>query len=1057
MPVNRRTFLAASGSTAVAAANARTAGAAQPTAPLAVRDPRTEYTVELLGTEVARPRLSWRLESGDGDVMQTAYRLRAGTAAAAADLWDSGLVATDACFEIAYGGAPLKPMQRVWWTVEVHDNHGRSAVSQPTWFETGLMGEWRAHWLNAESPDAEADRLAGLQWIWADVALDARPHGFRLDFDAPADLKSAEVLIAGKDWIRGVWANGEHLPTPDQPVPNWGTLVPVPAALKPGRNSVCVMVQAETTGFFPVDGGAFAALIRLHGKDGRTTRLVSGPQWKVAIAPADGWTAPGFNASAWNAAQKSGSDARNDPRPSEAPLLLRTGFKPRAKVVNARLYATALGAYDARLNGQRVTTARLMPEITVAKDHIFYQTYDVTALIQDGDNALGVVVGDGWYASPYGWRLERYGFGPAPRRLMAQLRLDYADGTSDWVVTGPDWRIGASPLLVSEIYNGEVFDARLRVMTATRPSWDQPGFDGASWRPAKTGDAPRTRILSQTGPLLKPQRTLRAGKITQPRPGVFVFDFGQNFAGYARMTVRGPAGTTVTLKFAEYLKASGEVDQANLREAKARDIYTLRGDDGGETWEPHFTYHGFRYIQVEGYPGTPTAADITGISFTSDCRETGRVTFDNALLQQVWQNALWSQRSNFYAIPTDCPQRDERMGWMGDIQVFLDAAAFNMDVDAFIRRFLTEVRAAQTPEGAYPIVVPQPLSFPDVVTAGWSEAGLILPWTLWRRYGDTSVIDANWDAMSKWMTYLAARNPDHVWRKDRGLDLGDWLSVDAVKPDDETTPRILCATAYWAFCAQMMHEMAEATGRAAEAATHAETRRRIGAAFARELVHADGVCGNGSQTSQVLSLHFGLVPEAQRAAAAKVLADDIRRRGMKLSTGFLGTPYLLDVLADAGHDDVVEGLLLQTGYPSWGYMPMKGATTMWERWNGDTGDLAMNSYNHYAFGAVVGFHYRRLAGIAPAAPGFRKLRIAPLYLPRVGAVKASYESCVGRIETAVDGDAKGVSSLTLAVPANVTAEVVLPQRAWRNLPSTARLDNGKLVFTVGSGRYRFRM
>jgi alpha-L-rhamnosidase len=404
------------------------------------------------------------------------------------------------------------------------------------------------------------------------------------------------------------------------------------------------------------------------------------------------------------------------------------------------------------------------------------------------------------------------------------------------------------------------------------------------------------------------------------------------------------------------------------------------------------------------------------------------------------------------------------MGWMGDIQVFLDAAAFNMEVDPFIRRFLLEARAAQRPDGAYPIVVPQPLSFPDVVTAGWSEAGIILPWQLWQRYGDTAVIDENWVAMEAWMAFVAQSNPDHVWRHDRGLDLGDWLSVDAIKPDDETTPRVVCATAYWAWSAALMAEMADATGRDDDARRYRDLRAAIGQAFAAEFVAADGTAGNGSQASQVLALFMDLVPADRRDAAAGVLAADIRRRGMKLSTGFLGTPYILDVLADAGRLEEVAGLLLQTVYPSWGYMPEKGATTMWERWNGDTGDLSMNSYNHYAFGAIVGFFYRRLAGIAPAAPGFRRIAARPLWLPQIGRVSARYDSLVGPIETSTEGNAERLTRFALSIPANTVAEVELPTGDWQAggqaldaHPAVRALTNDgtAIRFEVGAGRYDF--
>lgn len=1031
-----------------------------------VTDLRAEYTVDLIGTQVRHPRLSWRIE---GAGAQHSYRIRAAASAAALDagelIWDSGTVADAASFDIPYGGPSLAAMQRIWWTVEVTGDAG-STRSDPAWFEGGLMSsdDWRGDWIEAEDALAAADRAAGVSWVWGETALDARPHAFRLDFDAPDDLVAADVLIAGKDHLRGVWVNGVKSPLDwhldwDSYLPFWGTLGRYEGEVRPGRNSICALVEADTQGFFPVDGGAFAALIRLHRADERIERIV-GSAFRVMTQPPVHWTDPAFDAGGWGAMVPSTSWAQGDPRPAEPAMLLRKQFDVPKSVVAARLYATALGAYEAHLNGAKVSDATLAPEMSVAHRHVLYQTYDVTDRIVSGTNVLGALVGDGWYASPFGWRIERYGFGPAPRRFRAMLRIDYVDGTRDWVTTGPDWRIAPSPVQKSEIYDGETFDARL-----IQQGWDAPGFDDNDWAVARIGHSPTCALVAQTSPPLRRTGTRRAVTVSEPLPGRYVFDFGQNFSGWVRIRATGPAGTTITARFAELLNADGTADLANLRLARATDRFMLAGTGAGETFEPHFTYHGFRYVEVTGYPGVPTADEVEGVIVHSDCRETGAMRFPDApLLQSIWNNALWSQRSNFFSVPTDCPQRDERMGWMGDIQVFLDAAAFNMEVDPFIRRFLLEARAAQRPDGAYPIVVPQPLSYPDVVTAGWSEAGIILPWQLWQRYGDTAVIDENWDAMQAWMAFVARSNPDHIWRNDRGLDLGDWLSVDAIKPDDETTPRILCATAYWAWCAELMAQMAAASGRLVDAERYRSLRAAIGAAYADAFVGRDGVCGNGSQTSQVLSLAFDLVAPRLRARAAAVLAADIRARGMKLSTGFLGTPYLLDVLADAGLMDEVEGLLLQTGYPSWGYMPQQGGTTVWERWNGDTGDLSMNSYNHYAFGAVVGFFYRRLGGIAPAVPGFRRIAVRPLWLGQVGRVEARFESVVGTIATATDGDANGLTRLDLTVPPNALADVELPGGDWRDggialaaHPAVTNLHEGPDVvrFVVATGDYRF--
>lgn len=1033
---------------------------------LRVVDLRAEAIVDPIGIHVPAPRLSWRIESDGHGVVQSRYRIRA--EADGAVVWDSGEVASDASFAVPYGGPPLRPRQRVSWSVEIATADGRQAGSRPAWFEAGLLDTWGADWIEAEDDLAAADRMAGMAWVWSDTALDPRLHGFRLDLLVPPDVVHAEIAVAGKDHLRGVWIDG--LPAPldqpwgyDSPLPFWGSLAPVVAKLRPGRASVCVAVDADVTGFFPVDGGAFASLIRLHHADGRIDRIVSGPAWRVLPDPPAGWQDAGFDAGDWPCAVPSGSNAGNDPRPAEPAMLLRHDFVARGGIVAARLYATALGGHIATINGQRVSDAILSPEISVADAHVFYESVDVTGLIVPGANAIGLTVGDGWYASAFGWRIERYAFGPAPRRVRAELHIDHADGSRQRIATGPGWRIAPSPIMRSEIYDGETVDAR-----RTIAAWDHAGFDDSGWSTAAIGTAPDVALLPLVSPPLRAVDERRAVTVAEPVPGRFVFDFGQNFAGWARIAARGDAGTTITARFAELLGDDGTVDMANLRLARATDRFILAGTGARETFEPSFTYHGFRYVEIEGYPGVPEVEDVVGIVVHSDCRITGAMRFvDAPLLQTIWRNALWSQRSNFFAVPTDCPQRDERMGWMGDIQVFLDAAAFNMEVAPFLRRFLIDVRAAQRADGGYPIVVPQPQSYPPVVTAGWSEAGVILPYQLWQRYGDTAVIDENWTAMTRWMAHVAAANPDGVWRHDRGLDLGDWLSVDAVKPDDETTPRGLCATAYWAWTAELMAAMADATGRRDEAADYRALRLRIGAAFAVEYGGQGGRVGNGSQTGQVLALHMGLVPAEWRAAAARVLADDIRARGMTLSTGFLGTPYLLDVLADAGLLAEVEALLLQTRYPGWGYMAGQGATSVWERWNGDTGDIAMNSYNHYAFGAVVGFFYRRLAGIAPGAPGFGRIAVRPLWLPRVGRVEASYDSCVGRIATRTHGDGDGLTGLALSVPANTTADVELPmRRAWReggralrDHPAIHDLRDadGMVRFSIGSGDWTFAM
>lgn len=1002
---------------------------------------RAERITQPLGLEITRPRLSWALASREHGAVQSAYRVTAASSrahleAGRADLWDSAVVHSDRCFDVRYDGATLHSGQRVWWRVQVWDGHGRpSAPSESAWFEMGLLdpSDWQAEWLDIEDPQERADRAAGIHWIWTDApALAPEPQQFRYRLTLPEGVRRSQLWLSAKDDLLGVWIDGEPVTLPaERP---WGSMQRIVLPATPGMHVIAVSGRADPGTFMPGTGGALAALIKVWHTDGSIERHTSGPAWRASRTAPSGWTRPDFNDSAWPHARSAPTAPPCDPRPPRPAIFARREFTVAKPLARARLYATALGAYEPHINGERLGTARLSPEITVAGDHVLYQCYDATDRLHPGRNVLGALIGDGWYASAFSWMNERYSLAASPRRFLAQLVLEYTDGTRDTLVTDSSWRLAESMILSSEIYNGEDYDARLE-----RLGWDRSGHDASAWRAATVGARPRERLLAQVDPPIRATRTLAVRTVTEPRPGVYVCDFGQNFAGWCRLHVRGPAGTTVRLRHAEILHPNGEINTSNLRAARATDHYTLRGDPHGEVYEPHFTYHGFRYVEITGFPGVPTRESLDGMVVRTDAAETGALELEQPIAQQIWHNALWSQRSNFFGVPTDCPQRDERMGWMGDIQVFLDAAAFNMDVDAFIRRFMTEVRAGQTPDGAFPIVTPQPRSFPELVTAGWSDAGVILPWTLYRRYGDTAVIEDNWPHMQRWVDYVAEVNPDFIWRHRRGLDLGDWLSVVSTNPDvapnpaEATTPKVLVATAYWARCAALMAEMAGAIGHGDEADRYARMHRSIERAFVAEFVRADGTVGNGSQTSYALALRFGLVPQALRMHAGARLAANVERRGNLLSTGFLGTPCLLDALADAGQQRLAITLLLQTRYPSWGYMIDHGATTMWERWNGNAVDQSMNSFNHYALGAVVGFMYRRLGGIEEAAPGFRRIRVEPIFDARIPRVRAHYDSCLGPISTEIDGDAHGLGRLRLHIPANSVAAVCLPGRAlkWR--------------------------
>ncbi|HXQ09397.1 MAG TPA: family 78 glycoside hydrolase catalytic domain [Caulobacteraceae bacterium] len=995
---------------------------------------------------------------------QSAFRVRvgsseAGVAGGGADLWDSGRVGSDQSFDVAYAGKPLGSRQRCWWTVEVWDEAGEQlAAPPPNWWEMGLLepGDWTAAWLAVEGEEEREDRLAGLNWIWGDPP-DAEPaRRFRFCFELADAAEDAVLYIAGRDRLLSAHIDGGAIALPAWERNAFGRAGA--AELRLGRLGAGTHTLASEVRLsrnatrLPPGRGAFAALLKLRHADGRVSRLASGPGWRTALDAAEDWTRPGFDDAAWAAARPAAIDP-GQPLPPTPARLFRRDFALGKPVERARLYITALGAYEAFINGQRVGDGRLAPESTNFRKRALYRAHDVTTLLRHGANAIGAHVGDGWYASvvaPGG----RYAFGPPPRRLRAQLEVVFADGSTAVVRTDGDWRIGSSPVLTSEIYDGEIWDAR-----AEQPGWSAPGFDASGWPQARSATAPPCALVAETAPPIRPTMTLEPRTISEPRPGVFVFDFGQNFAGVCRLHVKGKAGDRVELRFAEILKADGEVDQANLRAAKARDIYILKGDPAGETFEPSFTYHGFRYVEVEGFPGTPTLEALEGVVLHSDLPIAGDLGIEQPLIGRLWRNSLWSQRSNFTGIPTDCPQRDERLGWLGDACVFWDAAAFNMDVYAFTARFTDDMRDAQTEAGAFSDYAPPAMRAGDEPAPGWADAGVVLPWTAWMRSGNTSVIDRNWDAIVRYLGYLEAANPDHLWRNKRGLDFGDWLALDAKQPGDPTTPKDLIGSAWWAHSAGLAAEMAAVIGRTDEAERFAALREQIAQAFQSTYVRADGGVGNDSQTGYILALQFGLVPEALREAAVERLVADIDRRDGALSTGFLGTPFALDVLADAGRAALVYDLLLRTEFPSWGYMAAKGATTIWERWNGDVGDVAMNSFNHYALGAVTGFLFRRIAGIAPAAPGFKQVAIRPVLDPRVKRGGGAFRSVLGPISTEWEQGEHGVVRLTALIPPNAQARVHLPARPGQRVQDDAGEPVAELARTpdeviveIGSGR-----
>ena len=735
-------------------------------------------------------------------------------------------------------------------------------------------------------------------------------------------------------------------------------------------------------------------------------------------------------------------------------------------VIRATLHATALGVFTVELNGTRVSDERLAPGWSAYQRRVHSKTYDVTRLMKPGANALGATLADGWYAGYVAYGLltgqeglvpgvnGRYYYGVSPA-VRIQLELELADGTRRIVTTDTSWKTSTGPILESDILMGESYDARKET-----PGWSAAGFDDSAWQNAvaKTGTA--ARIEPHPGVPVRPIEEIRPKSVTEHQPGVFVFDLGQNISGVVRLKVKGKAGDKVTLRHAEMLHLDGGLSVENLRCARAVDTYILKGDPAGESWTPEFTYHGFQYVEVTGFPGKPDLDAVTGIVIHSDTPYHGEFACSDPMLNHLYQNMVWTQRANFFEMPTDCPQRDERMGWTGDAQIYVRAATYNADIAAFYTKWLRDLNDDQWDYGAYPAYAPRPLARPNEHhAAGWMDAGVICPWTIWQTYGDKRVITEHWRKMQDFMLWRKLRDPELDGATD-DCAFGDWLSLGDVK-----TPIPFIDLAYHAYDARLMSEMAAAIGHKQQSAGYRAQAEKAAESFRRIYLKPDGTLSIHNQTAYAMALFMGLLPDDRRAAAAGHLAELVKANGNKMTTGFLGTRPLLPALSANGHHDLSGVLIQQHEFPSWGYEVDNGATTIWERWNSyikgkGVHEPNMNSFSHYSFGAVCEWMMGDLAGIDRAAPGFDRIRIAPRPTGNITHAAASTMtrhgklSCSWRIEN-------GIFVAEITVPANTEAEVVLPVKGEvregdapvAGRPGIRKTEGNRLV--VGSGTYHF--
>lgn len=752
----------------------------------------------------------------------------------------------------------------------------------------------------------------------------------------------------------------------------------------------------------------------------------------------------------------------------------RKEFTLNKPIASARVYVTSHGFYELQLNGKKVGDQVLTPGWTSYGKRLQYQVYDVTGQLAKGINAIGAVLGDGWYRGSLAWGDNWAIYG---RRLgvLLQLKITFTDGSESMISSDETWKANSDGAIrMNDIYNGETYDANKKLT-----GWNNPGYDDKNWENVNTGNYNNSNLIASEGSPVRKIQEIKPVRIFRTPNGSLIADMGQNMVGWLRLKVKGNKGTVVTLRHAEVLDKEGEFYTTNLRAAKCQLTYTLAGS-GEEIYEPRFTFMGFRFVEVTGFPGELTTDNLTGVVIHSDMPVTGHYESSNPLVNQLQHNIQWGQKGNFVDVPTDCPQRDERLGWTGDAQAFCRTAAFNLDVSSFFTKWLKDVAADQKPGGEVPDVIPDILNKQNSSTAqpsaGWGDVSVIAPWTMYLVYGDKNFLENQYSSMKAWVEYIRKKAGDsYIWKG--GSKYGDWLfyhpPVNNFTEADGHTDLDFIATAFYAYSSSLLAEAAKALGKTDDAKTYSDLFNKIKEVFINEYVTNSGRVGTNSQTAYVLALKFNLLPENLRSKAAAFLASDIKDRDNHLSTGFLGTPYLCHVLSDNGYTDLAYDLLLQESYPSWLYPVKMGATTIWERWDGEKTDSTfqdpgMNSFNHYAYGAIGDWMYRVSAGIETMGPGYKHVIIQPHPTTKLTYSKATFESSYGTIASGWERK-DGKVIIKVKIPANSSATIILPASGLNKVTESGKqlsqniylkdikASDNKVTLQTGSGEYSFEI
>lgn len=1041
---------------------------------------RCEALTDPLAVDHAQPSLSWRVTSEQRGQKQTAYQILAAASLSAlakdqGPLWDSGKVHSDETIHTPYGGHPLAAGQRCWWKVRVWDRDDRvSAWSEAAFFGQGLQpSDWQAEWIGFDrkrNMDLPPAPFEDAYWIWAG-GQEAVFVGV-LTLPDHAVIQHSLLAITAAGHYRFYFRNEQFAYSDDEPE-SWRRphIRHMTERLTPGPNRFIIKVKQRDN-----EPPGLLFKLTVHLEDGRTFTLVSDATWRATRQIPHEWQS-GEGYAAWahsHIVTAYGAPPWGIIRGGEyflpPPAYLRRSFRIDQPIQQATLYATAFGAYDLHLNGTRVNTSHFDPGWTDYHRRLYYRAYDVTPLLRDGPNAIGAILADGWYSGYIGWFHARDTYGQHPR-FRAQLHVVYANDTSEIIGTDAHWKAAMGPTKEADMLMGERYDAR-----DEQKGWAEPGYNDADWHPVDIG-ATHTPVLQPhpAPPVVALENERFAPtKITEAEPGIYLFNLGQNFAGMVRLIVRGGApGQTIHLRHGERLNADGTLYTKNLRTARATDTYICRGDSE-ETWSPRFTFHGFQYVEVTGLPHPPEHDTITGIPLSTDTPIVGSFTCSDERANRLARNIYWSQRSNFLEIITDCPQRDERLGWCDAAWTFVGAGALRADVQSFYNKWMVDLNDAQYPDGLFPwlaplVVTKMEISGPMWSGSGpaWADAGVICPWSIYDLYGDHRQLERHYPAMVRQVEWYRRTSRPDLLPPPHHVCLGDWLNYQADIPLD------VFRTIFFARSADLLARSAAVLGRSDDAEEYGRLAASVKTAFQRAYVDENGRIDGHTQGGYAFALLYDLLDPKQAEQAARHLVERVAAADGRPTTGLEATLPLMLALAQIGRNDVAYRLLHNDRFPGWNFSIHNGATTIWERWDSWTpekgfGNPMMNSFNHFSLGAVYQWMAEQIGGIRKEGAAFKHLIIAPEPGGTLTHAHVTYESIRGRIETnwRLTRDQLDVK---VQIPANTTATVILPAARWEDITESThpladadgitflKQASGRIHLAAESGAYQFRI